>query len=158
MTKKTTTKAETVRDETIIAAEASKMTTKVAESAREIMRRSAATAKERSDSAYDGATQFNSNLESAMNRMVGGYVTVLGGIATATHENVNRALTTVEKLANAQSLTEAVKIQSDYVRENTTANIENIRVAANTTRDVMMDGAAAVRENVAKVWPYGKAA
>ena len=148
----------TKKDETIIADEATKVTTKVAESAREIVRRSAATAKERSDDAFEGATKFNSGLENAMNRVVGGYVTILGGIATATHDNVNRALTTVEKLANAKSMTEAVRIQSDYVRENTTANIENVRVAANVTRDVMMDGAAAVRENVTKAWPYGKAA
>ena len=148
----------TKKDETIVAEEASKVTAKVAESAREIVRRSAATAKERSDDAFDTATKFNTGLESAMNRVVGGYVTILGGIATATHDNVNRALTTVEKLANAKSMTEAVRIQSDYVRENTTANIENIRVAANVTRDVMMDGAAAVRENVSKAWPYGKAA
>ena len=148
----------TKKDETIIADEATKVTTKVAESAREIVRRSAATAKERSDDAFEGATKFNSGLENAMNRVVGGYVTILGGIATATHDNVNRALTTVEKLANAKSMTEAVRIQSDYVRENTTANIENVRVAANVTRDVMMDGAAAVRENVTKAWPYSKAA
>ncbi len=146
------------QDKTIIADEATKVTTKVAESAREIMRRTAATAKERSDDAYDSATKFNSGLESAMNRVVGGYVTILGGIASATHDNVNRALNTVEKLANAKTMTEAVKIQSDYVRENTTANIENVRVAANVTRDVMMDGATAVRENVSKAWPYGKAA
>ncbi|MGI9354270.1 MAG: phasin family protein [Rhizobiaceae bacterium] len=148
----------TKKDKTIIADEATKVTTKVAESAREIVRRSAATAKERSDDAFEGATKFNSGLENAMNRAVGGYVTILGGIATATHDNVNRVLTTVEKLANAKSMTEAVRIQSDYVRENTTANIENVRVAANVTRDVMMDGAAAVRENVTKAWPYGKAA
>ncbi len=148
----------TKQDDAIIADEASKVTTKVTESAREIMRRTAATAKERSDDAYESATKFNSGLESAMNRVVGGYVTILGGIASATHDNVNRALTTVEKLANAKTLTEAVKIQSDYVRENTTANIENVRVAANVTRDVMMDGATTVRENVTKAWPYGKAA
>lgn len=146
------------KDDTIIADEATKVTTKVAESAREIVRRSAATAKERSDDAFEGASKFNSGLESTMNRVVGGYVTVLGGIATATHDNVNRALTTVEKLANAKSMTEAVRIQSDYVRENTTANIENIRVAANVAREAMMDGASVVRENVTKAWPYGKAA
>ena len=153
MPKKTTKK-----DDTIVATESSKVTEKVAESAREFVRRSAATAKERSDDVFEGTTKFNSGLETALNRVVGGYITVLGGMATTTHENVNRALTTVEKLANAQSFTDAVRIQSDYVRENTTANIESARTAVNVTRDVVMDGANSVRESVGKAWPYGKAA
>ena len=93
-----------------------------------------------------------------MTRMAGGYVSILGGIAAATHENVTHALTTVEKLANAKSVSEAVRIQSDYVRDNTSANMARVRDAAEIVREVASDSANMMRENVSKVWPYGKKA
>ena len=135
-----------------------KGTSKIADSAREFVKRSAATAKERSDYVYEGSEKFNSGLEKALNRVVSGYVGILGNVAEATHDNINHALTTAEKLAGAKSLSEAAQIQADYVRENTSANIERVRAAVNTTRDAVMEGGEAVRESVANVWPYGKKA
>ncbi|MEL6503813.1 MAG: phasin family protein [Pseudomonadota bacterium] len=165
MTKKTentakkddTIKAEGVTANNVQEA-ASKVGTRVAEGTREFVRRTAATAKERSDDLYENTEKFNSGLEQALTRVAGGYVSILGGMARASHENMTRALTTVEKLANAQSVSEAVRIQSDYVRENTTANINMVRDAAETVRDVTTDGYEMVRENAMKAWPYGKKA
>ena len=133
-------------------------TSKIADSAREFVKRSAASAKERSDNLYEGSTKINSGLEKALNRAVVGYVGFLGNIAEATHSNVNHALSTAEKLAAAKSLSEAAQIQADYVRESTSANIERVRDAVNTTREVAMEGVEAVRENAAKAWPYGRKA
>ncbi len=96
----------------------------VANSAREFVQRTAAAAKERTDSAYEGVTKFNDGLEKTMNRMVVGYVGLLSEIADASHENAVRALTTVEKIANAKSLSEAAQIQVDYIRENISANYD----------------------------------
>ncbi|MEM9732349.1 MAG: phasin family protein [Pseudomonadota bacterium] len=166
MTKKTEAAAKTEapvkKDETIkaedVTSAASKMGTRVAEGTREFVRRTAATAKERSDDIYENTEKFNSGLETALTRVAGGYVSILGGMARASHENVTRALTTVEKLANAESISEAVRIQSDYVRENTTANMAMVRDAAETVRDVTTDGFEMARENVMKAWPYGNKA
>ncbi|MGI9352194.1 MAG: phasin family protein [Rhizobiaceae bacterium] len=133
-------------------------TSKIADSAREFVKRSAATAKERSDNMYDGSTKLNSGLEKVLSRAVTGYVGFLGNIAEATHANVNHALTTAEKLAAAKSLSEAAQIQADFVRENASANIERVRAAVNETRETVMEGAEVVRENASKVWPYGKKA
>ncbi|MEM7214321.1 MAG: phasin family protein [Pseudomonadota bacterium] len=133
-------------------------TSKIADSAREFVKRSAATAKERSDNLYEGSTQLNSGLEKALSRAVTGYVGFLGNVAEATHANVTHALTTAEKLAAAKSISEAAQIQADFVRENASANIERVRTAVNATRETVMEGAESVRENVSKVWPYGKAA
>ena len=142
-----TIRAEDVRETT------SNVASKVAEGAREFMRRSALTAKERSDDAYETVEKFNDNVETAMNRAVGGYVAMLDGVAKAAHEDVNRALTTVEKLAGARSVSEAVSIQTNYVRENTTANIERIRNVFGMTRDMMATGASTVRETVSANMP-----
>ena len=157
-TAKTAPKADdTIKAEDVTSA-ASRATTKVAEGTREFVRRSAATAKERSDNLYEGSEKLNNNLEGALKRMASGYVSMLGSVAELTHGNVNRALTTVEKLANAKSVSEAVRIQSDYVRDNTSANVNYVRDAAETVRDVASDSFTAARESAMNVWPYGKKA
>lgn len=155
MTKETASKktADTVKAEDII-----ENTSKMTDSAREFVKRSAVSAKERSDNLYEGSTKLNSGLEKVLTRAVTGYVGFLGNLAEATHSNVNHALVTAEKLAGAQSLSEAAQIQADFVRENTSANIERVREAVNTSRELVMEGVEAARENASKVWPYGKKA
>lgn len=154
MTKTTKTKAaDPIKPEDI-----SKGTSKVAATAREFVKRSAATAKERAEDIHEGTEKFNSGLENTMHRVVGGYASILGGIANATYANVDHYLTTVEKLAGAKSVSEAMKIQGDYLRDSTAANIERSRNAANTVREVVVDNTSALREQVAKVWPYGQKA
>ena len=148
---------ETIKVETP-ASTVSKTTGKVVEGTREFVRRSAATAKERSDDMLETSTKINSGLESALTRAAKGYVSFLGGIAAASHDNFNRALTTVEKLANANSVSDAVRIQADYVRENTTANLALVREAADTVRETATEGYSMVRDNVVSAWPYGKKA
>jgi len=133
-------------------------TSKIADSTREFVKRSAASAKERSDTFYDNSTKLNSGLEKALGRAVTGYVGFLGNIAEAAHANVTHALTTTEKLAAAKTLSEAAQIQADYIRENTSANVERVRDAVSTTREVLMEGVEVVRENASKAWPYGKEA
>ena len=155
MTKTTAQKkiADAVNAEEIIS-----NTSKIADSTREFVKRSAATAKERSDNLYDNSTKLNSGLEKALTRAVTGYVGFLGNIAEAAHANVTHALTTTEKLAAAKSFSEAAQIQADYVRESTTANVERVRDAVSATREVVMEGVDVVRENASKAWPYGKQA
>lgn len=130
----------------------------VANSAREFVKRTACSAKERADTIHEGSLKLNTNVEKAMTGFVSGYASFLNNIADATHANVEHALVTVEKVAAAGSVSEALKIQADFVRENTTANFERVRDAANASREMIVDGAAAIRENAANVWPYGKKA
>ena len=150
-------KAETIKTEDVKSA-ASTTVSRVAEGTREFVRRSAATAHERADDLYEGSEKLNDNLETALTKVAKGYVGMLSGMATIAHENVGRALTTVEKLAAAKSVSEAVRIQADYLRENTTANFAHLRDAANTTRDVLGNGMETVRDTAANAWPYGRKA
>ena len=131
---------------------------KLTDTAREYVQRTAATAKERADDAYEGATKFNAGLEKAMSRMVGTYVGILGEIADATHANVNHALATVEKTAKATSLTEAAQVQVDFYREASAANYDRARSAFEATRDAVNEGVATIRESASEVLPYGKKA
>lgn len=145
--------AETAKAEDVVADASG-----VANSAREFVKRSACSAKERAETIHEGSLKLNSNVEKAVTGFVSGYASFLNNIADATHANVEHALVTVEKVAAAGSISEALKIQADFVRENTTANFERVRDAANTSREMLVDGAATIRENAANVWPYGKKA
>ncbi len=150
---KTTKSASPIKEEEI-----TRMPSQIAASTREFVKRSAATAKERAENLHEGTEKFNSSLENGMTRFVGGYVSVLGGIAEATFANVDHALTTVEKLAGAQSVSEAVRIQSDYVRESTTNNMNRARDAANIAREMVVENTSSMRDQFAKAWPYGQKA
>ncbi len=152
-TTKTTAPKAAVKSETAIID-----TTKIADGAREYVQRTAASVKERSDNAYEGVSKFNNGLEKTLSRFVVGYVGILGEVAEAAHANVNHALTTVEKVAQAKSLTEAAQIQVDFVRENASANFDRARTAFDATRDVVTEGYKTIRDGAADLMPAAKKA
>ena len=152
MAKKT---AKTKAADPIMAEEIAVETSKIADSAREFVKRTAASAKERAENLHEGSNTINAGVEKNLNRMVSGYVSVLGGIADATFANVDHALSTVEKLAGAKSVSEALQIQSDYVRDSANSNMERARDAAETVREVVVENVSDFRNQAAKIWPYG---
>ena len=93
-----------------------------------------------------------------MSRLVTGYVGILSEIADASRANTLHTLAMIEKLAQAKSVTEAGQIQVDFVREYATANYDRARNAFAQTREVVTEGAEAIREGVAEVLPIAKKA
>ena len=79
------------------AKEAGILNADITKGAREYVARTAASVKERNDSAYEGVTKLNSGIEKTMSRFVGGYVGMMGEMAKAAHDDMAKALTTVEK-------------------------------------------------------------
>jgi hypothetical protein len=124
--------------------------------AREFVQRSAATAKERAESVHTGASNVTASVEKAMTSLVGGYAGLTRGLIDVTYANVKHALETVEKVAQAQTLGEAVKIQADYVRENARANYDRVREAAEKARTSLADGAKTVQAELSGL--YGRKA
>ena len=61
-------------------------------------------------------------------------------------------------MAEAKSITEAMQIQSDYVREQSECSMNNARSAFEYTRDVLVENGEALRENATKMWQGEKAA
>ena len=153
MTTKKTSAAEAIKAEDVVAT-----SYKITDSAREFVKRSAASAKEGAEKAHEGTEKLNSTVEAGMKRAVGGYVSIIGGFADATFANIDHALTTVEKLAAAETFNEAVKIQSDYVRDSASANMNRARDAANIMREAVVENTSMAREQMMKVWPYGSKA
>lgn len=126
--------------------------------AREFVARQAATAIERTETVHDSATKLNSNVEKAVVSLVGSYANFTKGLIDMTAANVEHALVTVEKVAAAKSLSDAMQIQADYVRESAKANYDRVRDAAEVAKETVSEAVTSVRDNAAKVWPYGKKA
>jgi len=148
MTTKTTAKATKTATDT-----ATEATSKVTEGAREFVKRTTETAHERVEGMYESTKTYNTQLESTLKRAAAGYANILGGIADAAFANVNHTLAAVEKLAEAKTASDAMKIQADYVREHSAQNMEHVRSAYDYVREVAADGTASVREGYSKVWP-----
>lgn len=126
--------------------------------AREYVARTAASVKERNDSAYEGVTKLNSGIEKTMTRFVGGYVGLMGEMAKAAHEDVAKALTTVEKVAHAKSFTEAAQAQVDFYRDYASTNYDRAQTVVAAGRDMVNEGVETIREGASDVWPFGKKA
>lgn len=151
MTNKTTAKAEKAAKDT--AANVSEVSNKVTEGAREFVRRTAGSAQERAETVFETSKSYNAQLEDTLKRAAAGYTNMLAGIAGAAFANVNHTLEAVEKLADAKSVSDAAKIQADYVREHTAQNMEHARSAYDYVRDVASENMTSVRDGYAKMWP-----
>jgi hypothetical protein len=126
--------------------DAKEMTSKIADGAREMVLRSTATVKDRAEDLHETNKKYNAQLENVLTRAAGGYVNILGSIADAAYSNLNHTISAVEKLAASKSVSEAMQVQVEYVREHTAANVEHIRSAATYARDVVADGTETLRD------------
>jgi hypothetical protein len=147
MTTKTDTKASKAAKDN-----AQEVTNKVADGAREFVKRSAETAQERAEGFYETTKTYNTQLEDTLKRAATGYTNMLGGLFDAAFANVNHTLAAVEKLAEAKTASEAIQIQSDYVREHSAQNMEHLRSAYDYVRDVTTENATYIREGYGKMW------
>jgi hypothetical protein len=120
--------------------------------ARDFVKRTAATAQERAESVHDGLATATTKVESLATAFVGGYANFARGLVNASLANVQHALTTVEKVAGAQSLNEAVQIQADYVRESARSNFERVKDAAEIARTTVVDGAKTIQSEISGMY------
>ena len=143
-------KAKAVKDETF--------SDRLADGAREMVKRSTATAKERTETVYTNTKKYNADLENVLVRAAHGYANILGSIAEAAYGNMNRGLAAAEAIAESKSLSDAFKIQSDYVREQSQCSMDNARSAVEYVRDVVTENGEALRDTASKMWKNDKAA
>lgn len=126
--------------------------------ARDFVKKGAATAKERAETAHANTIKFANGAEKLTVSFVGGYANFARGLVDATLANVQHVLTTIEKVAAAKSVNEAAQIQVDFVRENASANAERVRNAAETARNVVTEGVKDVQAELSKLYSFDKKA
>jgi len=126
--------------------------------ARDFVAKGAATVKDRAESVHANVIKFADGAEKLATSCVGGYANFVRGALDATLANVQHTLVTVEKVAGAKSINEAVQIQVDAAREGANANMERVRTAAETARTVVTDGAKEVQAQLSKLYSFDKKA
>jgi len=126
--------------------------------ARDFVAKGASSAKDRAETVHTNVVKFADGAEKLATSFVGGYANFVRGALDAALANVQHALTTVEKVAGAKSINEAVQIQADFVRESASANMERVRGVAETARTVVTDGAKQVQSELSKMYSFDKKA
>ncbi len=124
----------------------------ISESARETVLRSAASAKQNVKKLHERSSKFNSAVEDSLKHGIDGYASIMNSMTDAAFANINHALTTVEKLAGAENISQVVEIQADFVRESTSENFERAKETADKVREVVNENTTAAREQMTKAW------
>ncbi|MCH2163881.1 MAG: phasin family protein [Marinovum sp.] len=158
MTEAKTAKAAPKAAKKATVADDSKFADRLTEGAREFVKRSVATAQERTEGAYDASKRYTSNVEGFLVRAARGYADILGNVADATYTNMNHSIATAEKLAEAKTLSDAMQIQMDFVRESSSRNMETMRSAYDFVREGVTEASAELRDTATKAWSGEKAA
>jgi hypothetical protein len=126
--------------------------------AREFVKRSASSAKERAAEVHTGASRFAGMLEGAVINYVTEVATVNRKLLEAAHEDAEAALVAIEKLAGAKSLSEAIQLNVDYLRERSEVGMERAKDTAAYLQQTVSGGVKAMQDGIAKVAPFARAA
>ncbi len=125
----------------------------IPEAAREFVKRSAAAAKDRSDDLYAGASKVTGAFEQALVGAVSGLADANRKIVEAVHQDAGAAFAAIDKLAGAQSLSDAYAVYVDYLREQTNVGVGRAQAVVSFVSTKASEGFDAARDGLTKVLP-----
>src|SRR5665213_3580482 len=130
----------------------------VPEAARDFVKRTASTAKDRAADLHAGSEKVTAAIETAVTGSVSEAAKISRNIQQAIYQDTQAFFAGIDRLASAKSLNEAVQIQSDMVR----ARGEVLMLRAKSTTEylgkLVADGAKTAQDNLFKVASYSKTA
>ena len=124
----------------------------VPEAAREFVKRSANTAKERAADVYAGSEKVTAAIETAAADSVSEAAKISRNIQQAIYQDTEAFFAGIDKLASAKSLNEAVQIQSDLARARGEVFISRAKSTTEYLGKLVANGAKAAQDNLAKVY------
>lgn len=124
----------------------------VPESAREFVKKTASTAKERTADLHAGSEKVTAAIESAVSGSVNEAVKISRSIQQAMFEDAGSFFAGIDKLASAKSLNEAVQIQADMVRASGELFVSRAKSSTEYLGKLITDGAKTAQDNFAKVY------
>lgn len=123
----------------------------VPEAARDFVKRSVSTAKERAAEIQTGAEKVTGVVESAVSGSISEAAKVTRNIQQAMFEDADAFFSGLDKLISAKSFTEAVEIQSALLRERSEIAVARARSATDYVGKLIADTAKAAQDNIAQV-------
>ena len=124
----------------------------VPEAAREFVKKSANTAKDRAAEVFAGSERVTAAVENAVTESVTEAGKISRNIQQAIYEDAEAFFAGIDKLASAKSFSEAVEIQSGLLRARGEVFVSRAKATADYVGKLAANGAKSAQDNFAKVY------
>jgi phasin len=124
----------------------------VPEAAREFVKKTASTGKERAADLHAGSENVTAAIETAVAGSVSEAAKVSRTIQQAIYQDAEAFFAGIDKLASAKSLNEAVQIQSDMVRARGEVFVSRAKSTTEYLGKLVADGAKNAQYNFSKLY------
>src|SRR6516162_4409042 len=128
----------------------------VPEAAREFVKKTANSAKERAADVYAGSEKVTAAIETAVADSVSEAAKISRNIQQALYQDAEAFFAGLDKLASAKSINEAVQIQSDLARSRGEVLVSRAKASTEYLSKLVTESAKTAQDNFAKV--YSKSA
>ncbi len=158
MTTETNTVLDSVKEAFAPVTEAFKnfQTMEVPEAAREFVKKTATTAKDRAADAFAGSEKVTAAIETAVADSVSEAAKISRNIQQAMYQDAEAFFEGLDKLASAKTISEAFQIQSELVRSRSEAFVSRAKSSTEYLSKLASNSAKTAQDNLSKV--YGKTA
>jgi phasin len=124
----------------------------VPEAAREFVKKSANTAKDRAAEVFAGSERVTAAVENAVTESVTEAGKISRNIQQAIYDDAQAFFAGIDKLASAKSFSEAVEIQSGLLRSRGEAFVSRAKATTDYLGKLAANGAKSAQDNFAKVY------
>jgi phasin len=124
----------------------------VPEVAREFVRKTVSTAKERAADLHAGSEKVTTAIETAVAGSVTEAAKISRNIQQAIYQDTEAFFAGIDKLASAKSLNEAVQIQSDLLRSQGEVVMTRAKSTTEYLGKLVTEGARNAQDNLSKVY------
>jgi phasin len=124
----------------------------VPESAREFVKQTVNSAKERAADLHAGSEKVTAAIETAVAGSVSEAAKISRNIQQAIYQDAEAFFAGIHKLASAKSLNEAVQIQTDMARASGEVFVSRAKSSTEYLGKLITDGAKTAQDNLAKVY------
>jgi|SRR5580693_680342 phasin len=124
----------------------------VPEAAREFVKRTASTAKERAADIHAGSEKVTAAIETAVAGSVTEAAKISRNIQAALYQDAEAFFAGIDRLASAKSLNEAVQIQSDMARARGEVLVSRAKATTEYLGKLVAEGARTAQDNFSKVY------
>ncbi|OAF03510.1 phasin [Bradyrhizobium centrolobii] len=124
----------------------------VPEAAREFVKKTANTAKDRAAEVFAGSERVTAAIENAVTESVTEAGKISRNIQQAIYEDAEAFFSGIDKLASAKSISEAVEIQSGLLRARGEVLVSRAKATSDYLGKLAANGAKAAQDNFAKVY------
>ena len=124
----------------------------VPEAAREFVKKSANTAKDRAAEVFAGSERVTAAVENAVTESVTEAGKISRNIQQAIYDDAQAFFSGIDKLASAKSFSEAVEIQSSLLRARGETFVSRAKATSDYLGKLAANGAKSAQDNFAKVY------